>query len=238
MNPPAYGTNRGFDIDVIHFTVNHLPTVRQSLALLLAKMRHVWEAGQGVLFHCNEGIHRGPAGYAIAMANINHSSIKVELDGLRRFRPQIHHVYRHCFDDGYDINGLYDPKDRQMVQNLRAFDAEISGRRGCQPFDAPLGDVAASRPAAALDYPAIPPATASSPVANWDSKDRDGHSIGNQNWDWSSSNSCSWHWAWNGTGTTRAGIRTGVGPRQEKVMGIGSGCHHEARPANALLRIM
>ena len=104
MNPAVYGTNRGRKVEVIHFTVNHLGTVRNVLPELLLKMKRVWQAGEAVLFHCNEGIHRGPAGYAIAMANINRSSINDELDYLLRCRAKIHEIYKYCFDKGYNID--------------------------------------------------------------------------------------------------------------------------------------
>ena len=100
-------------------------------------MKRVWQSGQAVLFHCNGGKHRAPAGYAIAMANINCRSIKDELDYLRRWRPEIHKTYKYCFDEGYNIDKC-SIKDLPLVSNLWTLDAEIprpnwdsNGNRNC-----------------------------------------------------------------------------------------------------------
>ena len=174
MKPAAYGRNRGSEVKLIYFTVNHRPTVQGKLQVLLKQMETVFGGGQAVLFHCNKGIHRAPAGFAIAMAHLNHSSIKAELDGLRLRRPEIYHIYEHCFDEGYSIDEHCTERDRNIVQTLRDLDAEIPGRS------------------------VSPPNCDSNGNRNWD---RDGHSNGNRNWDWYwfwHSNSCGWHWASNG----------------------------------------
>ena len=168
VNPAVYGTNRGREVEVIQFPVNHLRKVRKVLPELLLKMKRVWQAGQAVMFHCNGGIHRAPAGYAIAMANINGSSIKDELDYLRRWRPEIHETYKYCFDEGYNIDKC-SIKDLPLVTNLWTLDAEIprpnwdsNGNRNCDRDGHSNGN------------------------KNWD-----------WYWDWHS-NSWNWHWNSNG----------------------------------------
>ena len=75
MKPAVYGTNNGRAVEVFQFPVNY-KGLQDKLQPLLLTMKRVWLEDQAVLFHCNGGIHRAPAGYGIAMANINCTSIK------------------------------------------------------------------------------------------------------------------------------------------------------------------
>ena len=135
MKPAVYGTNNGRAVEVFQFPVNY-KGLQDMLQPLLLTMKRVWLEDQAVLFHCNGGIHRAPAGYAIAMANINCTSIKDELDYLRQWRPRIHETYKYCFDEGYDIDTECSKEDYNLVWNLLALDPQIPRSRPAEPNSA------------------------------------------------------------------------------------------------------